>query len=774
MLRRSMIGFFCRYHSSVADMDPISLLLRRQSLYKSIRECKQIHANLIVAQAISGIYVTNTMLNLYAKCGDLYSAHFLFDQMPQKNVVTWTSLVSSYVHHGYFGIALQLFKEMRGSNERPNQYTLSVVVRACTHIGFVQLGLQTHGLVVHFGFERDEFAGSSLVDFYFKIVCDTSEVLRLLSKMRVVDGLKPNDFTFTTLLKCCCLLREVEQIHVLALKFGSEVDVVVGSALVDMYGKCGDMYSGQKVLNSMEVKDSFVWSSIISGYARNGSGEEAIILFRDMCRQGLKPDQHALTSALKACSELGDFKAGIQLHSPMIKNGFQSDCFVASVLLTLYADANDIFEAEKLFRRIDDRDIVAWNSMIMGYALMEEESASSCINVFRELCRTTTLKPDGATLIALLKSCQSISDLVAGIQIHTTIIKSRQSSETSIGNAVISMYFKCGAIDDAYKAFDDIVHKDEVSWSSIIGCYQKNGFNVEALRLCKEMLADGIHLTSFSLPSCIVACSELAAIDMGQQFHSFIVKFGFNRDVYVGSSIIDMYAKCGNMGDSEKAFEEQPEPNEVTFNALISGFAQHGKASQAIRLFEKMEKMNLVPNQITFLAVLSACSHAGLIKESLFFFDLMHRKYNIKPDSEHYSCLVDIFGRAGRLDEAYQMIQNDENVSAWRTLLSACRNYGNARVAEQCARKIMEHDANDHASYILLSSLYSGEGKWEEALKLRQMMVDIGVKKTPGSSWLILRDRVHEFLVGDYSHHEIEEILREVNTMNRQVNNMGS
>ncbi|RVW85700.1 Pentatricopeptide repeat-containing protein, chloroplastic [Vitis vinifera] len=163
-----------------------------------------------------------------------------------------------------------------------------------------------------------------------------------------------------------------------------------------------------------------------------------------------------------------------------------------------------------------------------------------------------------------------------------------------------------------------------------------------------------------------------------------------------------------------------------------------------------MEKMSLVPNQISFLAALSACSHAGLVEESLFFFDLMHKKYNIKPESEHYSCLVDVLGRAGRLEEAYQIIQNDGKEQAWRTLLSACRNYGNAEIAEKSARKLMELDPNDHASYVLLSNLYSGEGKWEQAFKLRQRMVEIGVKKDPGSSWLIFREQVHQFSVGDF------------------------
>ncbi|KAK3003198.1 hypothetical protein RJ639_018571 [Escallonia herrerae] len=478
-------------------------------------------------------------MSFYSECGDLYSAHQLFDEMPHKNVVTWTSMISSYVQHGSFQLALGLFKKMIVSNEMPNHYTLSVVVRACTVVGYVDLGVQIHGLIVCVGLERDEFAGSSFLDFNFKVMGDldsafrvfdglyridvftwnvmisglaqdgdTSEVLRMLSEMQVVDGLNPNDSTIVGLLKCCYILKEVEQVHGLALKTGFKNDIAVGSSLMDSYGKVGSIDLGQKILGSLELNNNtscFVWSSIISSHARNGCGKEAITLFRDMCRQGMRPNQHAPSSALKACADVRDLSTGVQVQqSQMIKNGFRSDCFVGSVLISLYADAGKICKAEKLFRRIDDKDIVAWNAMITCCAQVEEGSAATCISFFQELCRTTTLEPNGATLFTLLKSCQSISDLVVGIQIHAMISKLSLGCVTRMGNAVINMYSRFGAVDDAYKAFNDIVSKDEVSWSSVIRNYQQNGFALDALRLCKVMMADGMVLTNFS-PS-IMCC----------------------------------------------------------------------------------------------------------------------------------------------------------------------------------------------------------------------------------------------------------------------------
>ncbi|KAF6141534.1 hypothetical protein GIB67_023043 [Kingdonia uniflora] len=547
-------------------------------------------------------------------------------------------MISSYVHHGFFEKSLKMFEQMLQWGERPNQFTPSVTVRACTNLGFQRLGMQIHGMSIGLGFDRDEFAGSSLVDMYFKVggclddayrvfnglynrdsvtwnvmisgfaqVGETDEVMRLFGEMRVDDRLSPNDFTFSSLLKCCGCLTEVEQIHGLVLKFRTETDIVIGSVLVDLYGKCGSLNSSRRIMDSMRGKDSFTWSSIISGYARNGSGEEALIMFSDMCRQDVKPDQYALSSALKACVQIGGIETGVQVHTQMIKHGYQRDCFVASVLLNLYADFNGTGEAEKVFRRISDRDIVSWNSMMMGYAQMSEGSAISCIKLYRELRQSNNLKPDEATMLAVLKSCQSNLDLQVGLQIHNEIVQSGQTQKTVIANAVISMYSKCGELEDSRKAFDTMFCRDDISWSSIIGNYVQNGVDLEALRLCKEMLASGVPLTCFSLPLCITACSGLAAMDMGKQFHVFVTKYGFKGNIYVQSSMIDMYAKCGSMEDSVKAFSEQENPNVVVFNALITGFAQHGKAREAINTFEKIEKMEIIPNKFSFLALLSAC-----------------------------------------------------------------------------------------------------------------------------------------------------------------------
>ncbi|KAH1224125.1 Pentatricopeptide repeat-containing protein [Glycine max] len=585
-------------------IEPFLLSLAKTSNLVTLRHCNQIHAKLIASQCISQTHLTNNLLSLYAKFGHFRHAHLLFDQMPQRNVFTWTTLISSHFRTGSLPKAFEMFNHICALNERPNEYTFSVLLRACATPSLWNVGLQIHGLLVRSGLERNKFSGSSIVYMYFNSgsnlgdaccafhdllerdlvawnvmisgfarVGDFSMVHRLFSEMWGVEGLKPDDCTFVSLLKCCSSLKELKQIHGLASKFGAEVDVVVGNALVDLYGKHGDVSSCRKVFDSKKEKYNFVWSLIISGYSMNKGSSSAW---------------------------------------PNDKIWASKPFFVASVLFTLCASVGELVDVEKLFRRIDDKDIVTWNSMILAHARLTQGSGSS-MKLLQELHGTTSLQIQGASLVAVLKFCENKSDL-----------------------------------------------PDDGSWSSIIGNYRQNGMEPKALELCKNMFADGITFTGYSLPLSISACSQLSAIHVGKQLHVFAIKSGYNHDV-----------------------------------------------------------------------------HSGYVEDTMHFFTLILNKYKIKPESEHYSCLVDAYGRAGRLEEAYQTVQKDGNESAWRTLLSACRNHNNKEIGEKCAMKMIELNSSDHAGYILLSGIYIGEGKWEEALKCRERMAKIHVKKDPGSSWLI-------------------------------------
>ncbi|XP_006833341.2 pentatricopeptide repeat-containing protein At4g39530 [Amborella trichopoda] len=774
----------------------LQLCLQSESMEKG----KQIHASILTSGFMENLFLANSLTNFYAKFGDMENAHKVFDTVRVRNVVSWTSMISGYSRLGLYESGLEVFREMVKAGERPNQFTFSLTMQACTTVLSLDIGVQIHGLIIKCGLDQEDFTGSSLLDMYSKLGLlnsaflvfknlfhrdsvswnsmiagcakngDYMEAFRLFYEMQI-EGIKPNDFTFSGLLKSCKSEKEVEQIHSSILKCGVERDNVLGSVLVDVYAKCGSLGSGRKILDSMARKDRFAWSSAISGYAKSGEGEEALVFFREMCREAMKPDQHALSSALKACAETsGLLEQGKQLHAQVVKMGYQTENFVASVLLSLYANSSLLSDSEKVFRGIKERDRVSWNSMMVVFA-ERKETALGTINLYCKF-QQMGFSPDVFTFIAVLKACSNMSDSSMGFQIHTHIIKSNWGSDISIGNAVIEMYANCTSIDEARRAFDNMSCRDEISWSSIIASYAQEDDGFEALLLCKQMQIEGFRLTEFSLAPCLMACAILAAMELGRQLHATITKSGFSSQVYVGSSILDMYAKCGSIEDSIVAFHEVQAPNIVTFNALISGYAQNGRAQEAINIFNELPKLGIAPNSVTFIGVLNACSHVGLVRASLNYFNSMSLDYGISPEFQHYSCLVDVLGRAGELEKAHEIVTKipfPEAIPAYRTLLAACRNFGELEIGQKIAKKVLEWDPHDHSAYVLLCNIYSATGRWEEAFRMRREMGAMGVKKEPGGSWVIIRGRVHGFFVGDFTHPEMEEILGELNWLHLQM-----
>nr|ABK26521.1 unknown [Picea sitchensis] len=272
------------------------------------------------------------------------------------------------------------------------------------------------------------------------------------------------------------------------------------------------------------------------------------------------------------------------------------------------------------------------------------------------------------------------------------------------------------------------------------------------------------------------ACASVAALEQGKQVHADIIKIGFELDVSVSNGLVDMYGKCGRIEDAQEVFSKLLEPDVASWNAMISGLAQHGCGKEAVLLFEQMLQTGVKPNQITFVVVLSGCSHAGLVDEGRNYFDSMTRDHGISPKAEHYSCMVDLFGRAGCLDEALNFINQmpvEPNASVWGSLLGACRVHGNIELAERAVEQLIELTPENPGTYVLLSNIYAAAGRWDDAGKVRKMMKDRSVKKEPGCSWIEVQNKVHPFIVGDSSHPQIEEIYETLETLTLQMKAAG-
>lgn len=388
------------------------------------------------------------------------------------------------------------------------------------------------------------------------------------------------------------------------------------------------------------------------------------------------------------------------------------------------------------FQEIKSPDGFLWNTMIRGFGNANRPKEALC---FYKRMLEVGEAADNFTFSFLLKICGQLRAPDLGKQVHCSTLKYGLDSHVFVRNTLIHMYGMVGDIQTARHLFDETPKLDLVSWNTIIDGYVQCGQCKEALRLFLRMQRSGLKPDDATLVIVLSACANLGALDFGRWVHSHIDGTGLDQIVSVSNSLIDMYAKCGEIDRAFRVFDGMSERNVVSWNAMILGFAVHGYADNALELFSRMrEWKSLVPNDVTFLGVLCACSHRGLVQEGRQYFDSMRLDYNIRPTIKHYGCMVDLLGRAGLVEDAYELIRSmpmECNAIVWRTLLGACRNHGNVRLGEQVRRHLLELEPNHSGDYVLLSNIYASAGRWNDAIEVREAMRRRGVEKPePGNS----------------------------------------
>ncbi|KAJ4825518.1 hypothetical protein Tsubulata_022183 [Turnera subulata] len=296
----------------------------------------------------------------------------------------------------------------------------------------------------------------------------------------------------------------------------------------------------------------------------------------------------------------------------------------------------------------------------------------------------------------------------------------------------------------------------------MISGYVTVGNYLKALELYEDMKAVGVNPDAITFTTLLPACSQLAALEKGMEIHRSITENGLEANEIVMGAILDMYAKCGAVDKALTVFNQLPSRDLVSWTSMITAYGSHGQAEEALKLFSEMQQSSVKPDGVTFLAVLSACSHAGLLDEGYYYFNQMIMQYNIQPQIEHYSCLIDLLGRFGRLNDAYSILQSNteirEDIGLLSTLLSGCRLHKNLEMGEKIAKLPIEKDPDDPSSYITLSNMYSVAKKWDEVRRVRLQMKELGLKKNPGCSWIEIDKRIRPFFVEDDSHPEVEMV----------------
>eukprot|EP01018_Ginkgo_biloba_P029527 Gb_22655 [translate_table: standard] len=701
------------------DFNTYGRLLRECANMRDLEEGKRVHARMIKAGHELDIVLENNVINMYAKCGSMENACRMFDQMLNPNVVSFNTMIAGYVKSGSIENANHMFVRM----SEPDVVSWNTIIAGCVQNG------------------------------------DNEETLKLFQQMQQA-GTKPDHYTFGSVLRACANLAALEQgkqVHNYVIKTGIDSNNFAGSALLDMYSKCRNMEDARKMFDEMPERNGFSWNAMIIGFASNGHAVEALNFYHQMKNAGIEPTQFTFPCVLSACANLAALDQALEIHEHIIENGFESDAFVRSALIDMYAKCGSIKDARNLFDKLPEQNWVCWTAMIAGYA--QSGHGEEALKLFCQMQRTG-IKPNQFTYTSVTGVCADLAALERGLQVHNQIIKTGYESDVFVGSSLVDMYGKCASIEDAYRVFDKMP-RNAVSWNAMIAGFVQNEHGKEALKLFCQMKLAGVNPNEVSFASVLRACASLVALDQGMNIHNHTIKIGLELDVFVGSALVDMYAKCGGIEHAHKVFSNMPRRNEVSWNAMIAGYAQHGRGKEALQLFEQMQCAGLKPNQITFISVLSACSHVGLVDEGRHYFNCMIRDHSIIPTMDHYACMVDLLGRAGQLDEAKDIINrmsSEPGAIVWQTLLGACKTHGNMELGQYAAERILELKPQDAATYVLLANTYAVAGRWDDAAKVRKLMNDRGLKKEAGHSWIHVQNRVHTFIARDTSHPQTDKI----------------
>ncbi|XP_021736053.1 putative pentatricopeptide repeat-containing protein At2g01510 [Chenopodium quinoa] len=678
---------------------------------------------------------TNFQIEKLIKTGQLSKAHQLFDEMPNRNVISLNTLISGYVKSGDLVTARQLFDGM---------YARTTVTWTILIGGYANRGYPLDAFKLY-------------VDMYRSMT-----MLDSVTFATLLSGFNNNDCMY-----------QVIQVHAHVLKMGFSSARAVCNTLLGCYCKCHCLDLALRLFNEMSERDSVTYNAMITGYAIVELNEEAADLFLTMQKMGFRPSEFTFTAVLSAAVGLGDIIFGKQLHGFVVKTNFIWNVFVSNALLDFYSKHDHVKEAEKLFHEMTEIDGVSCNIIITGHA--REGNYERSLKLFQDL-QGTKFDRNNFPFSTMLSIAAYTLNLEMGRQIHSQCIVTTASSELQVGNALLDMYARCGRFEEANLIFQSLSHEDTVPWTAVISALVQTGYHEKGLDVFIKMRREHVNPDQATFSSILRATASLASLSLGRQLHSLVYRSGYFSNVFCGSALLDMYSKCGSMRDAINAFQEMTERNIVSWNAMISAYAQNGDGYGTIGLFEEMVSEGLCPDPVSFLNVLTACSHCGLVDQGIRYFNSITKLYHMEPRREHYVTMIDILCRSGRFGQAKKLMSempfNPDEIML-SSILNSCRIHKNQELAKEVAEQLFKMEVRDASAYVNMSNIYAEAGQWDKVAVVKKAMRERGLKKPPAYSWVEINHKMHIFSANDKSHPRWEDIRRKIESLSMRMEEEG-
>lgn len=716
----------------------------------------------------------NYLVPMFIDCGSVLIAQQLFNKLSYCNDCSWSCLIRGYTEAGNMRHALDLHQVMRDYGVYPSRYTFVSLLSACVELKFIEKGQQLHAEIAEEGLETDTYVGNTLVKMYvsFGSLVESRDVLNELPVRDVIawttlisgyaeqglaeealscleqmqlEGLSPNATSYLCALKACGGMGAIDkgrEMHAEIMIKGFDEDMFVGNILIDMYAKCSSLAEAQEVFDKMPVQDVVSWTTLMAGYAEHGPSEKVLNTMEQMQHSGVCLNAFTFVCALKACCSMRGLNEGQIMHAESTKRGFEKDLFVGNILVDLYAKQGLLEESWEVFDQLPVQDVITCTALITGY--LERGHSEDVLNSMDQM-QVWGVSPNAFTLVCGIKACIDLGNLAKGHELHCEVVIKGLEGDLIVNTALMDMYARCGSLADMKYLFNSIHVRDVVSWSIMIISSVEHKESMNALEMFGQMKEQGCMPDHGILISIFKACGNTGAIDIGKKVHAqFHGPEGLDSNT--SSALIDMYGRCGNMIDAQEVFDAILSRDLVSWSALITGYAREGECQIAFDLFDRMMWEGIQPDPVVFLTIMSVCNHVGFLDRARSYFEIMTKKYAIAPTIKHCTCLIDLLGRAGQLDEAVDMADNmpfGGSPVLWITVLGACQKWKNVTIGRLAFDHIVALNEKDSGAYISMANIYGEAHMWEDAKTIETMRIHMQASMGSEKSWMEIGAQAH-------------------------------